>query len=510
MVSNATVVVAWQPPAAGCAVTSYLIEAGSQPGRSDIPPVATAGTDRTITLREVADGLYFVRVRAINAAGASEPSNEVRVTIGNSPCGGLPTAPDGLFATVTGRTVLIQWNPSGRSPTSYMVQIGSSQNSSDVLSQWTTTADPSLTVTLGVATYFVRVHARNACGTGPSSSDIVVPTGGRPGQPDVVVVRRSADRNTYFPTVERLRNGHLIVVYYDSPAHVSPQGRISLVKSVDGGRTWSSPIVAIDSPLDDRDPSVVQTDQGTLLLSYFSVGPAGASQVFVARSGDEGATWSVPATVQTALAAQATSAKIIQLEGGALLIPVYGGALGHARSAVVRSIDDGRTWPGGQEVQIASGSNVDLVEPAIVKLGGGHVMAIMRSDRSDKLAMESRSYDGGLTWSEPVKTELRAQGSDLLPVHLGSPEKTSIVHAWGDWSRRFGDSRATLVQLIEFSEPLADPQYGAPHVLYNSHCDDAAYPSTVSLEDGQLFTVYYDACFGYIGGNFHTVDSLRQ
>jgi hypothetical protein len=46
-------------------------------------------------------------------------------------------------------------------------------------------------------------------------------------------------------------------------------------------------------------------------------------------------------------------------------------------------------------------------------------------------------------------------------------------------------------------------------VVYNSHCDDAAYPSTVSLEDGKLFTVYYDACFGYIGGNFHTVDRLR-
>jgi len=379
------------------------------------------------------------------------------------------------------------------------------------LSQRTTTADPSLTVTLEAGTYFVRVIARNACGTGPPSSDIVVPTGGSPGQPDVVVARRSADRNTYFPAVERLRNGHLIVVYYDSPDHVSPKGRISLVKSLDGGRTWSAPTVAIDSPLDDRDPSVMQTDRGTLLLSYFAVDGAGVSQgVAVVRSEDEGATWSPPAMVQTDLARPATSARIIQLEGGELLIPIYGGTVRLARSAVVRSTDDGRTWPGDQDFQIRSASNVDLVEPAIVKLGGRHVLAIMRSDRSDKLAMESRSHDGGLTWSEPVKTQLMAQGSDLLPVHLvGSTEATSIVHTWGDWSRRFGDSRATLAQLIEFSEPSADPRHGDPHVLYNSHCDDAAYPSSVSLEDGRLFTVYYDACFGYIGGNFHTVDRLR-
>jgi len=117
-VSKATVIVAWQPPPAGCPVTSYLIEAGAKPGRSDFPSVATAGTDRTVTLREVDDGLYYVRVRAINPAGASPPSNEVVVTVGNSPCGGLPTAPDGLFATVTGRRVAIQWAPPGRSPTS--------------------------------------------------------------------------------------------------------------------------------------------------------------------------------------------------------------------------------------------------------------------------------------------------------------------------------------------------------------------------------------------------------
>src|SRR5262249_36513863 len=161
--------------------------------------------------------------------------------------------------------------------------------------------------------------------------------------------------NTYFPTVERLKNGHLIVVYYDSPEHVAAAGRISLVKSVDGGRTWSPPRLAVDSSLDDRDPSIMEMRTGGLLLSYFSARDASSAAspgVFVARSDDEGATWSVPVKVETTLIGAATSSKVVELENGDLLIPVYGATARDARSAIVRSADRGRTWPKSQEVLI--------------------------------------------------------------------------------------------------------------------------------------------------------------
>ena len=134
---------------------------------------------------------------------------------------------------------------------------------------------------------------------------------------------------------------------------------------------------------------------------------------------------------------------------------------------------------------------------------------MMRAEGSDIVARESRSSDGGRTWSEPVKTGMAAMASDLLPVPPGPGRQARVVHAWGDWSRRFGDSRTTLSQLIEFPA-RGEPVYHDPHVVHNTHCDDAGVPSSVLLDDGRLFTVYYDACFGYIGGNFLTLDQLRR
>ena len=98
---------------------------------------------------------------------------------------------------------------------------------------------------------------------------------------------------------------------------------------------------------------------------------------------------------------------------------------------------------------------------------------------------------------------------DLLPVRNGKPPRTDVVHTWGDWSRRHGDGRTTLAQLIELPNG-SEPIYRDPRVVYNSHCDDTGVPSSVSLGNGRIFTVYYDACHGYIGGNFLKLDQLRR
>ena len=86
----------------------------------------------------------------------------------------------------------------------------------------------------------------------------------------------------------------------------------------------------------------------------------------------------------------------------------------------------------------------------------------------------------------------------------------TVVHVWADWSRRYGDSRPTVAQLIRWPGTAAAPLFGEPKLLYNSHCDDAGIPSAAVLDDGRLFVVYYDACLGYIGGAYLTPDMLRD
>jgi hypothetical protein len=65
---------------AASGAASYVIEAGSVSGASDIGVFPLAGTSTTFSA-PVPTGTYFVRMRAVNAAGTSAPSNEVTVVV---------------------------------------------------------------------------------------------------------------------------------------------------------------------------------------------------------------------------------------------------------------------------------------------------------------------------------------------------------------------------------------------------------------------------------------------
>ena len=79
-----------------------------------------------------------------------------------------------------------------------------------------------------------------------------------------------------WPTLARRRNGELLVVCSGGrESHVCPFGRVELMRSRDEGRHWSFPRVLIDGPIDDRDAGVVETAEGSLLVTTFtSVGYA--------------------------------------------------------------------------------------------------------------------------------------------------------------------------------------------------------------------------------------------
>jgi predicted nicotinamide N-methyase len=70
------VTLSWTPPP-GATPAGYIIEAGSDPGMSDIATIRVGNVTSFST--EAPPGTYFVRVRAVNALGAGLPSNEVVV-----------------------------------------------------------------------------------------------------------------------------------------------------------------------------------------------------------------------------------------------------------------------------------------------------------------------------------------------------------------------------------------------------------------------------------------------
>ena len=74
-----------------------------------------------------------------------------------------------------------------------------------------------------------------------------------------------------WPTLARRKDGELLLVCSGGrESHVCPFGQVELMRSSDGGKTWSFPRVLLDSPIDDRDAGVLETAKGSLLATTFT------------------------------------------------------------------------------------------------------------------------------------------------------------------------------------------------------------------------------------------------
>jgi predicted phage tail protein len=75
--ASSTVNLRWFAPTTGPAPTGYLLEAGSAPGLANLATLQVGPVTSFSTTAP--PGIYYVRVRAVNGRGASQPSNEIIV-----------------------------------------------------------------------------------------------------------------------------------------------------------------------------------------------------------------------------------------------------------------------------------------------------------------------------------------------------------------------------------------------------------------------------------------------
>lgn len=169
LVTGNTVTLTWT--AAFGDQTTYVIEAGSAPGLTDLANFPTGNLATTFTATNVPNGVYFVRVRSANAAGVSAPSNEATVIVVFGGCL-VPHPPAGLTATVRGTVITLGWS-SGSDATSYQLEAGSAPGLANLF-----VGDIGNTRTLAVTAppgvYYVRVRGKNACGLSAPSNEIAV------------------------------------------------------------------------------------------------------------------------------------------------------------------------------------------------------------------------------------------------------------------------------------------------------------------------------------------------
>ena len=321
-----------------------------------------------------------------------------------------------------------------------------------------------------------------------------------------------------WPTLARRRNGELLVVWSGGrEAHVCPFGRVELMRSDDDGRTWGTPRVLLDGPIDDRDSGVLETDRGTILVTTFT---SLAYEPLLARAekipaGEKGAwpqeklrRWQ---TAHNRLSAEQRQAELgtwmirstdggetwsarydclvnsphgpIQLSDGRLL---YAGKelwRGENRVGVCESTDDGRSWQWLATLPTRAGDDHHSYhELHAVEARNGRILVQIRNHNNANRGetLQSESFDGGRTWSEP-----HGIGVWGLPSHLLRLADGRLLMTYGHRRPPYGcQARLSDDQGKTWSEPI---------VVYGDGAGgDLGYPSTAQLGDGSLLTVWYE------------------
>lgn len=328
-----------------------------------------------------------------------------------------------------------------------------------------------------------------------------------------------------WPTVARRRNGQLLLAYSGGrEGHVCPFGRVELMQSNDGGRTWLWPRVIMDSAIDDRDAGVVETAKGSILvttftsLAYESIlkraekNPSGDKNawprppqrmvrwraaherltederqsqldVWMLRSTDGGVTWSVPYRCLVN-----SPHGPIQLSDGRVLYAgkaLWKDSPGHpkGRVGVCESTDDGQSWRWLAEISPRPGDSVEQYHElhAVEAADGRIVLQIRNHNRANAgETLQSESSDGGKTWSVPHPIGVWGLPSHLLRLKDGRLLMT------------YGHRRAPLGNQARVSTDQGKTWSEAMIISGDGTSSDLGYPSTVQLDDGSLVSVWYE------------------
>ena len=321
-----------------------------------------------------------------------------------------------------------------------------------------------------------------------------------------------------WPTISRLQDGNLMAVFSGSRLkHVCPFGKTVACYSRDNGKTWTNPTEIINTPFDDRDGGVAVKGKQVLVTSFNNTlefqrsdverdakhkqmindycdlfQDADVSQVCssIAVSEDGGyvfgENYSVPIT--------APHGPIVLKDGrycyvGTAFRPIVCDYSKLAFKPLENGIycmfsDDGYNWTQPQLVFLNNTMST-WCEPHVIELENGELLVQirvqLRADESfDKMYIyQTVSSDNITKWSEPVSI-----GVDGAPPFLLRHSSGAIVCVYGKRTRPIAE-----MATISYDEGKT---WSEPFVIDgDAENGDMGYPSSIEMEDGSIFTIYY-------------------
>lgn len=315
-----------------------------------------------------------------------------------------------------------------------------------------------------------------------------------------------------WPAIARAANGDLVLSFIRTEQHLSPDGAVTVMRSTDNGRTWSKPVDAVDTVLDDREGGITTTSDGELLLhvrsvfwkpeTYDALGPEAYPRPMLERwmnevvqpdylaaadqngshlysSTDHGQSWQHigwgPDSIHGG----------ITLADGSLMVTAYREAGDSVR--IYRANDSRSPWQRIRTIASPSAPNLRFGEPHLAQLPGGRIVVMMRAtarpydDRKKNLFLwQVYSDDNGATWSDPIPTPMMG-----FPPHLLVLNDGRLLCSYGRRAAPFGQRAMISGDGITWTHTaeitLRDD---APN-------HDLGYPVSIETTPGEILTFYY-------------------
>jgi sialidase-1 len=186
-------------------------------------------------------------------------------------------------------------------------------------------------------------------------------------------------------------------------------------RSMDGGKTWTDPMIVTDDGLNlvENATMIVDHKTGEVHLLYQIVYQRAYHKV----SKDNGATWSPPREItyvfdelskregyDTEVLAMGPGHGIV-LDSGRYAVPIWMSTSHAHRPSIIATIysdDRGETWEAGEVIADNTEEHPNPSEHVLIQLDDGRVMSNIRCESKKYRRLIAYSKDGATGWSEPT------------------------------------------------------------------------------------------------------------
>tara|TARA_B100000945_G_scaffold321279_1_gene334979 strand:- start:1097 stop:2209 length:1113 start_codon:yes stop_codon:yes gene_type:complete len=327
------------------------------------------------------------------------------------------------------------------------------------------------------------------------------------------VIDVSVGHYSGWPTLAKRSNGQLVLVASGTrESHVCPFGSVQFYRSKDQGKSWLLPQTILDTPVDDRDAGILETDQGTLLATTFTSN----AYVAILEKAQQQGNWEAERIKRWQAAHQRLSSAELQATLGTWMIrstdggitwskpydcilnsphgpiqlsngnQLYAGKHLWREDAYIGSAiskDDGKSWKHQARIPTRQGDDAELYhELHTVEAPSGKLIAHIRNHntRNTGETLQTESTDGGVTWSVPHSIGVWGFPSHLLRLMDGR-----LLMSYGYRRGSMGNqARLSEDEGKTWSEPITLSDQAANY--------DLGYVTTVELDAGDFLSVWYE------------------